>query len=75
MREGSLHMKARLTRPVRAALAALTLLSAPSVWAAQPPALPTPRDVAPAPNDGARAPAVITRLAWDRVGAPLKGLS
>lgn len=67
-------MKARLTRHARAWVTVLVLGSAP-VWATQPPAPPTSYSVAPAPNDGARAPAVVTRLAWDRVGAPLKGLS
>ncbi len=68
-------MKARLTRPARAWLTALTLLAAAQVWAAQPPAPPTSPSVAPAANDGALAPTVVTRLAWDRVGAPLQGLS
>lgn len=75
MREGSLHMKARLTRPARAWLTVLTLLAVAPVWAVQPPATPTSPRVAPAPNDGAPTPAVVTRLAWDRVGAPLQGLS
>ncbi|MFN3593744.1 MAG: hypothetical protein ACK4TK_03550 [Thiobacillaceae bacterium] len=65
-------MKARLTRPARAWLTALTLLTAAPVWASQPPAPPS---VTPAPIDGVRAPAVVTRIVWDRVGAPLQGLS
>lgn len=72
MREGSLHMKARLTRLSSTWLSVLILFVAAPVWATQP---PTAARVASVPNDGARAPVVDTRLAWDRVGAPLKDLS
>ncbi len=72
MREGSLHMKARLTRLSSTWLSVLILLTAAPVWATQPPTAP---GVASVPNDGARAPVVVTRLAWDRVGAPLHSLS
>lgn len=68
-------MKARLTRPARAWLIVLALLAAAPVWAAQPPAPAATPSVAPAVKDGVPAPAVVTRLAWDRVGAPLQGLS
>jgi len=73
MREGSLHMKARLTYLVRAWLTVLALLSAAPVWAALPPTPPT--GGARASDEGANASTAVTRLAWDRVGAPLQGLS
>lgn len=67
-------MKARLTRRTRAWVTLLVLGSAP-VWATQPPTMAASQNVSLAANDGARAPAAVTRLAWDRVGAPLKDLS
>lgn len=72
MREGSLHMKARLARHTRAGLAILALMVAGPLWANP---LPASHSITPAPHDDARTPAASTRLAWDRVGAPLQGMS